>query len=145
MQDQLHLQVREHRRNYRLQLVSYFFTRTDWCSFYQCLFCLPRFFTSVPSYWTTGYKCDKALSPLRPWYLITDWGNLASIICIAILLRSRLADFISNCQPEARSISGCLRENYADCLLSYSGLIGKLFWGILKLASEFARLIMWQD
>ncbi|KAG7262763.1 hypothetical protein CRUP_030741 [Coryphaenoides rupestris] len=38
--------------------------------------------------------------------------------------RSRLADFISNCQPEAHSVSGCLRENYADCLLSYSGLIG---------------------
>ncbi|XP_071776438.1 GDNF family receptor alpha-1b [Centroberyx gerrardi] len=40
------------------------------------------------------------------------------------ICRSRLADFISNCQPEPRSISGCLRENYADCLLSYSGLIG---------------------
>ncbi|KAM6896850.1 GDNF family receptor alpha-1b [Xenentodon cancila] len=40
------------------------------------------------------------------------------------ICRSRLADFISNCQPEVRSISGCLRENYADCLLSYSGLIG---------------------
>uniref|UniRef100_A0AAV2LLW9 GDNF/GAS1 domain-containing protein n=1 Tax=Knipowitschia caucasica TaxID=637954 RepID=A0AAV2LLW9_KNICA len=37
---------------------------------------------------------------------------------------SRLADFLSNCEPEARSISGCLRENYADCLLSYSGLVG---------------------
>ncbi|KAK5881260.1 hypothetical protein CesoFtcFv8_022080 [Champsocephalus esox] len=40
------------------------------------------------------------------------------------ICRSRLADFISNCQPEAHSISGCLRESYADCLLSYSGLIG---------------------
>jgi len=42
------------------------------------------------------------------------------------IFRSRLADFLSNCQPEARSISGCLKENYADCLLAYSGLIGKL-------------------
>ncbi|KAL6095006.1 gfra1 [Pungitius sinensis] len=40
------------------------------------------------------------------------------------ICRSRLADFISSCQPEAHSISGCLRESYADCLLSYSGLIG---------------------
>ncbi|XP_028990539.1 GDNF family receptor alpha-1b [Betta splendens] len=40
------------------------------------------------------------------------------------ICRSRLADFISNCQPEAHSMSGCLRENYAGCLLSYSGLIG---------------------
>ncbi|KAF5890582.1 GDNF family receptor alpha-1-like, partial [Clarias magur] len=40
------------------------------------------------------------------------------------ICRSRLADFFSNCQPEPRSLSGCLKENYADCLLSYSGLIG---------------------
>lgn len=45
---------------------------------------------------------------------------------LTLVHRSRLADFISNCQPEVHSISGCLRENYADCLLSYSGLIGKL-------------------
>ncbi|XP_030628180.1 GDNF family receptor alpha-1a [Chanos chanos] len=40
------------------------------------------------------------------------------------ICRSRLADFFANCQPEPRSISGCMKENYADCLLSYSGLIG---------------------
>ncbi|KAK2866432.1 hypothetical protein Q7C36_002488 [Tachysurus vachellii] len=40
------------------------------------------------------------------------------------ICRSRLADFFTNCQPEARSISGCLKESYADCLLAYSGLIG---------------------
>ncbi|RXN27755.1 GDNF family receptor alpha-1-like protein [Labeo rohita] len=40
------------------------------------------------------------------------------------ICRSRLADFFTNCQPEPRSLSGCLKENYADCLLSYSGLIG---------------------
>ncbi|KAF3707953.1 GDNF family receptor alpha-1 [Channa argus] len=38
--------------------------------------------------------------------------------------KSRLADFFVNCQQEPRSLSGCLKENYADCLLSYSGLIG---------------------
>ncbi|XP_036815532.1 GDNF family receptor alpha-1a isoform X1 [Oncorhynchus mykiss] len=40
------------------------------------------------------------------------------------ICRSRLADFFANCQSEPRSLSGCLKENYADCLLSYSGLIG---------------------
>uniref|UniRef100_A0A3Q3WC84 GDNF/GAS1 domain-containing protein n=1 Tax=Mola mola TaxID=94237 RepID=A0A3Q3WC84_MOLML len=40
------------------------------------------------------------------------------------ICRSRLADFFVNCQPEPRSPSGCLKENYADCLLAYSGLIG---------------------
>ncbi|XP_012859614.1 GDNF family receptor alpha-1 [Echinops telfairi] len=39
------------------------------------------------------------------------------------ICRSRLADFFTNCQPEPRSVSGCLKENYADCLLAYSGLI----------------------
>ncbi|XP_028651596.1 GDNF family receptor alpha-1b [Erpetoichthys calabaricus] len=40
------------------------------------------------------------------------------------ICRSRLADFFANCQPESRSMSGCIKENYADCLLAYSGLIG---------------------
>ncbi|XP_068597092.1 GDNF family receptor alpha-1a [Brachionichthys hirsutus] len=40
------------------------------------------------------------------------------------ICRSRLADFVLSCRPETRSLSGCLRENYADCLLAYSGLIG---------------------
>ncbi|KAJ8013893.1 hypothetical protein DPEC_G00034540 [Dallia pectoralis] len=40
------------------------------------------------------------------------------------ICRSRLADFFANCQSEPRSLSGCLKDNYADCLLSYSGLIG---------------------
>ncbi|XP_057164501.1 GDNF family receptor alpha-1 isoform X4 [Ursus arctos] len=39
------------------------------------------------------------------------------------ICRSRLADFFTNCQPESRSASSCLKENYADCLLAYSGLI----------------------
>ncbi|XP_062851499.1 GDNF family receptor alpha-1a [Trichomycterus rosablanca] len=42
------------------------------------------------------------------------------------ICRSRLADFFANCQPEPRSLSGCLKENYANCLLSYSGLIGTI-------------------
>lgn len=42
------------------------------------------------------------------------------------ICRSRLADFFANCQPEPRSLSGCLKENYADCLLAYSGLIGTI-------------------
>ncbi|KAF7221368.1 GDNF family receptor alpha-1-like [Nothobranchius furzeri] len=41
------------------------------------------------------------------------------------ICRSRLADFFVNCMPEPRSLSGCLKENYADCLLAYSGLIGE--------------------
>ncbi|XP_046903885.1 GDNF family receptor alpha-1b [Hypomesus transpacificus] len=43
----------------------------------------------------------------------------ANYIC-----RSRLADFLAACQPEPRSVSGCLKDSYAGCLLAYSGLIG---------------------
>ncbi|XP_067092475.1 GDNF family receptor alpha-1-like [Osmerus mordax] len=55
----------------------------------------------------------------RPNCLVLQESCKTNYIC-----RSRLADFFANCQPEPRSLSGCLKENYADCLLSYSGLIG---------------------
>ncbi|ROK15658.1 GDNF family receptor alpha-1, partial [Anabarilius grahami] len=55
----------------------------------------------------------------RPNCLTLQASCKTNYIC-----RSRLADFFTNCQPEPRSLSGCLKENYADCLLSYSGLIG---------------------
>ncbi|TMS04484.1 GDNF family receptor alpha-1a isoform X2 [Larimichthys crocea] len=50
--------------------------------------------------------------------------ELQAICKTNYICRSRLSDFFVNCQPEPRSLSGCLKENYADCLLSYSGLIG---------------------
>lgn len=58
---------------------------------------------------------------------------------MSVCCRSRLADFFVNCQPEPRSLSGCLKENYADCLLAYSGLIGEstctlgCYWPALSL------------
>ncbi|XP_056121481.1 GDNF family receptor alpha-1a isoform X2 [Rhinichthys klamathensis goyatoka] len=55
----------------------------------------------------------------RPNCLTLQASCKTNYIC-----RSRLADFFTNCQSEPRSLSGCLKENYADCLLSYSGLIG---------------------
>lgn len=53
------------------------------------------------------------------------WGLTFKDTHFSSRCRSRLADFFTNCQPESRSVSGCLKENYADCLLAYSGLIGK--------------------
>ncbi|KPP56850.1 hypothetical protein Z043_125491 [Scleropages formosus] len=49
---------------------------------------------------------------------------LTAVLVRLLPRRSRLADFFSNCQVEPRSLSGCLKENYGDCLLAYSGLIG---------------------
>ncbi|KAI7805362.1 GDNF family receptor alpha-1a [Triplophysa rosa] len=55
----------------------------------------------------------------RPNCLALQASCKTNYIC-----RSRLADFFTNCQPEPKSLSGCLKENFADCLLSYSGLVG---------------------
>ncbi|XP_053573912.1 GDNF family receptor alpha-2 [Bombina bombina] len=38
--------------------------------------------------------------------------------------RSRLADFITNCQVSSQTVSGCARDNYPACLGAYAGLIG---------------------
>lgn len=65
--------------------------------------------------------------------------------------RSRLADFFVNCQPEPRSLSGCLKENYADCLLAYSGLIGEFRFQehkharSLKTAQTHSLLLSWLE
>ncbi|KAG5262619.1 hypothetical protein AALO_G00277010 [Alosa alosa] len=70
-------------------------------------------------------KCHKALRQFfdkdrdLPNCLTLQATCKTNYIC-----RSRLADFFANCQPEPRSVSGCLKESYADCLLAYSGLIG---------------------
>ncbi|KAM4636652.1 GDNF family receptor alpha-1 [Discoglossus pictus] len=50
--------------------------------------------------------------------------NLQETCKTNYICRSRLADFLTDCQPDPRSFSGCLKENYAECLLAYSGLIG---------------------
>ncbi|KAM6953352.1 GDNF family receptor alpha-3 [Aplochiton taeniatus] len=42
------------------------------------------------------------------------------------LCRSRLADFLHQCQPSSPSSSGCLRESGAACLRAYAGLIGTI-------------------
>uniref|UniRef100_A0A8C7ZYL7 GDNF family receptor alpha 3 n=1 Tax=Oryzias sinensis TaxID=183150 RepID=A0A8C7ZYL7_9TELE len=40
--------------------------------------------------------------------------------------RSRLADFLSNCQPSHLTASGCLKDSTGLCLRAYAGLIGTI-------------------
>ncbi|MEE6520544.1 hypothetical protein FKM82_018451 [Ascaphus truei] len=40
------------------------------------------------------------------------------------ICRSRFAEFQFNCQPSPQSATGCARENYAACLMAYTGIIG---------------------
>ncbi|XP_072252415.1 GDNF family receptor alpha-3 [Leuresthes tenuis] len=42
------------------------------------------------------------------------------------LCRSRLADFLSNCQPSHLTASGCLKDSTGLCLRAYAGLIGTI-------------------
>ncbi|XP_061692095.1 GDNF family receptor alpha-3 isoform X2 [Syngnathoides biaculeatus] len=40
--------------------------------------------------------------------------------------RSRLADFIQNCEPLPLTTSGCLRDSAGLCLQAYAGLVGTI-------------------
>ncbi|KAF0039288.1 hypothetical protein F2P81_007523 [Scophthalmus maximus] len=42
------------------------------------------------------------------------------------LCRSRLADFLNNCQPSTLTASGCLKDSAGLCLRAYAGLIGTM-------------------
>lgn len=42
------------------------------------------------------------------------------------LCRSRLADFLNNCQPSHLPASGCLKDSAGLCLRAYAGLIGTI-------------------
>ncbi|XP_053285392.1 GDNF family receptor alpha-3 [Pleuronectes platessa] len=42
------------------------------------------------------------------------------------LCRSRLADFLNNCQPSPLTASGCLKDSAGLCLRAYAGLIGTI-------------------
>uniref|UniRef100_A0A665VHQ2 GDNF family receptor alpha 3 n=1 Tax=Echeneis naucrates TaxID=173247 RepID=A0A665VHQ2_ECHNA len=42
------------------------------------------------------------------------------------LCRSRLADFLNNCQPSSLTASGCLKDSAGLCLRAYAGLIGTI-------------------
>ncbi|KAM9741775.1 GDNF family receptor alpha-3 [Menidia menidia] len=42
------------------------------------------------------------------------------------LCRSRLADFLTNCQPSPMTASGCLKDSTGLCLRAYAGLIGTI-------------------
>uniref|UniRef100_A0A3Q4BGU2 GDNF family receptor alpha n=1 Tax=Mola mola TaxID=94237 RepID=A0A3Q4BGU2_MOLML len=111
------------------------------CNKRKCHKALRQFFDKVPTKYSYGMlfcSCpagdQKACAERRRQTIVPvcSYEDKDTPNCLSLqntcktnyICRSRLADFISSCQPEAHSMSGCLRENYADCLLSYSGLIG---------------------
>ncbi|XP_062913309.1 GDNF family receptor alpha-2 [Mobula hypostoma] len=111
---------------------------TDLCSRRRCHKALRQFFDRVPaeySYRLLFCPCnDPACAERRRQTIVPtcSYESKEKPNCLALhqtcktdhVCRSRLADFLSNCQPSTQAVSGCFRENYAACLLSYSGLIG---------------------
>ncbi|XP_070637007.1 GDNF family receptor alpha-1 isoform X3 [Bos indicus] len=110
----------------------------DVCNRRKCHKALRQFFDKVPakhSYGMLFCSCrDIACTERRRQTIVPVCSyeerekpnclNLQDSCKTNYICRSRLADFFTNCQPESRSVSSCLKENYADCLLAYSGLIG---------------------
>ncbi|XP_029466335.1 GDNF family receptor alpha-1 [Rhinatrema bivittatum] len=108
------------------------------CNKRKCHKALRQFFDKVPpkhSYGMLFCSCqDVACSERRRQTIVPvcSYDDREKPNCLFLqascktnyICRSRLADFLTNCQSEPRSGSGCLKENYADCLLAYSGLIG---------------------
>ncbi|OCT71282.1 hypothetical protein XELAEV_18034260mg, partial [Xenopus laevis] len=108
------------------------------CNRRKCHKALRQFFDKVPakhSYGMLFCSCkDVACTERRRQTIVPlcsyeekekpNCLNLQETCKTNYICRSRLADFLTDCQPEPRSPSGCLKENYAECLLAYSGLIG---------------------
>uniref|UniRef100_A0A8C6R0V1 GDNF/GAS1 domain-containing protein n=1 Tax=Nannospalax galili TaxID=1026970 RepID=A0A8C6R0V1_NANGA len=108
------------------------------CNHRKCHKALRQFFDKVPakhSYGMLFCSCrDIACTERRRQTIVPVCSyeerekpnclNLQDSCKMNYICRSRLLDFFTNCQPESRSVSSCLKENYADCLLAYSGLIG---------------------
>ncbi|XP_071986947.1 GDNF family receptor alpha-1 isoform X1 [Engystomops pustulosus] len=108
------------------------------CNRRKCHKALRQFFDKVPakhSYGMLFCSCkDTACSERRRQTIVPACSyeekekqnclNLQEACKTNYICRSRLAHFLTDCQPDPRSTSGCLKENYAECLLAYSGLIG---------------------
>ncbi|XP_043911759.1 GDNF family receptor alpha-1 [Protopterus annectens] len=113
-------------------------TSNEICNKRKCHKALRQFFDKVPpkhSYGMLFCSCrDTACRERRRQTIVPVCSydekekpnclNLQETCKKTYVCRSRLADFFTNCQSETRTASGCLKENYANCLISYSGLIG---------------------
>ncbi|XP_068114032.1 GDNF family receptor alpha-1 [Hyperolius riggenbachi] len=113
-------------------------TSNEICNRRKCHKALRQFFDKVPakhSYGMLFCSCkDTACSERRRQTIVPacSYEEKEKQNCLSLqescktnyICRSRLAHFFTDCQPDPRSASGCLKENYAECLLAYSGLIG---------------------
>ncbi|XP_011482551.1 GDNF family receptor alpha-1 isoform X2 [Oryzias latipes] len=131
-------------KKYRSSYISTCTSRvstTEVCNKRKCHKALRQFFDKVPAKHSYGMLfCSCPLNDLPACFErrrqtivpVCSYEEKQKPNCLELqgscktnyICRSRLADFFVNCQPEPHSKSGCLKENYANCLLAYSGLIG---------------------
>uniref|UniRef100_A0A3B4GQB5 GDNF family receptor alpha 4a n=1 Tax=Pundamilia nyererei TaxID=303518 RepID=A0A3B4GQB5_9CICH len=112
--------------------------RSGPCNRAKCNKALRKFFDRVPPEYTNELlfcPCtDTACAERRRQTIVPSCSYedkekpncLAQLrICKAdYVCRSRWAQFQHDCQPSEQSASGCKQENYGQCLLAYTGLIG---------------------
>ncbi|XP_032411602.1 GDNF family receptor alpha-4-like [Xiphophorus hellerii] len=115
---------------------------TSRCNQYKCHRALRRFLERVPEEYSLGVlfcPCTNTLCGERrrktivPSCSYQDAESLQpnclhqqSFCRRDDLCRSRLADFLSNCQPSHLTASGCLKDSTGLCLRAYAGLIGTI-------------------
>ncbi|XP_075787138.1 GDNF family receptor alpha-4 isoform X4 [Pelodiscus sinensis] len=112
--------------------------RADACNRSKCHKALRRFFDRVPPEYTHELlfcPCDDTACAERRRQTIVpacSYESKEKPNCLSPLdacqenyvCRSRYVEFQFNCQPSPQSATGCRRENYAACLLAYTGIIG---------------------
>ncbi|KAM4810022.1 GDNF family receptor alpha-4 [Rhinophrynus dorsalis] len=112
--------------------------RTEQCNRSKCHKALRKFFDRVPAEYTNELlfcPCeDTACAERRRQTIVPacSYESKEKPNCLTPLdtckgnyiCRSRFAEFQFNCQPSLQSATGCARENYAACLLAYTGIIG---------------------
>ncbi|KAM6961243.1 GDNF family receptor alpha-4a [Aplochiton taeniatus] len=112
--------------------------RTAPCNRAKCSKALRKFFDRVPPDYTHELlfcPCtDTACSERRRQTIVPscsfedqDKPNCLTQLRLCrtdYVCRSRWAQFQYDCQPSELSASGCTQDNYAACLLAYTGLIG---------------------
>ncbi|XP_063313666.1 GDNF family receptor alpha-4 [Pelobates fuscus] len=113
-------------------------TRTGFCNRSKCHKALRKFFDRVPAEYTNELlfcPCeDTACAERRRQTIVPacSYESKEKPNCLTPLdsckdnyiCRSRFAAFQLDCQPSLQSVTGCAQENYAACLLAYTGIIG---------------------
>ncbi|XP_006009063.1 GDNF family receptor alpha-4a [Latimeria chalumnae] len=113
-------------------------TTKSTCNRSKCHKALRKFFDRVPPEYTHELlfcSCDDTACAERRKQTIVptcSYEAKEKQNCLTLLetckddyvCRSRLVDFQYNCQPSLQSANGCMKEDYAACLHSYTGIIG---------------------